>query len=638
MRVIGTAGHVDHGKSTLIKAISGIDPDRLREEKERGMTIDLGFAWITMPSGESVGIVDVPGHIDFIKNMLAGVGSVDAALFVVAADEGVMPQTHEHLDILDLLDVSAGIIAITKSDLAEDDEWLELVQEEVAETFSRTALANAPIIPVSATTRQGIPELITALDDILKKSPPRPDKGRPRLFIDRIFSISGFGTVVTGTLIDGHFTQGQEVEILPRTLKSRIRGLQSHKKRLEQVGPGARVAINLTGVSTSDLKRGDVITLPSWLEPSQLLDARLRCLDDAPRPLKHNQQVDIFTGAAEVSGHLRLLGTREIAPGEEGWVQLRLERRIPVVKGDRFIVRQPSPSLTVAGGVVVDPLPRRRHRRFRPELLKRLETLAHGTPEDLLLETLDRLGPVQVRSLLDQSTLAIGVLETALRTLLKKGSVFQLPRSDAPKPIANLKASKVLVASKVGWRNLSEQYRAILSTYHQANPLRMGMPRGELKSRLKLETGLYNKTIEQALADDLIRATDTAVWLAEHKPTFTSAQQQAMDALLKRFAKNPYGTPSFKESLVALGNDEEVLNALVEGGKLLRLSQDVLFLPETFDKFMDWLESYVSQNGSVTIAQVRDVLETSRKYALALLEYTDAQGITRRVGDERVLR
>ena len=638
MRVIGTAGHVDHGKSTLIKAISGIDPDRLREEKERGMTIDLGFAWITMPSGESVGIVDVPGHIDFIKNMLAGVGSVDAALFVVAADEGVMPQTREHLDILDLLDVSTGVIAITKSDLAEDEEWLELVQAEAAETFANTALGNAPIIPVSATTGAGIQELLATLDNILQKTPPRPDKGRPRLFVDRIFSISGFGTVVTGTLIDGHFSQGQEVEILPGGLKSRIRGLQSHKKKVERVGPGTRVAINLTGLSTGDLHRGDVITLPGWLEPSQLVDVRLRCLETAARPLKHNQAVDIFTGSTEVSGHLRLLGTREIAPGEEGWVQLRLDRRIPVVKGDHFIVRRPSPSLTIAGGVVVDPLPRRRHRRFRPALLKRLATLAHGAPEDLLLETLDRLGPVQVRALAAQSSLAIGPLETALRALLKSGDVFQLPRLDNPKPISNLKVSKVLVASKVGWRNLAERYRAVLSAYHQANPMRTGMPRGELMSKLKLETGLFNKTVQQAINEGLLQATETTVWLAEHTPTFTPAQQQAMDALLQRFIKNPYSTPSYKESLAALGNNEEALYAMIEGGTLLRLSPDVLFLPETFAKFTAWLNTYIAQNGSVTVAQVRDVFKTSRKYALALLEYTDAQGVTRRVGDERVLR
>ncbi|MFQ5576348.1 MAG: selenocysteine-specific translation elongation factor, partial [Anaerolineae bacterium] len=484
MRVIGTAGHVDHGKSTLVRAISGIDPDRLQEEKERGMTIDLGFAWLTLPSGEAVGIVDVPGHIDFIKNMLAGVGSVDAALLVVAADEGTMPQTREHLDILDLLQISTGVVAVTKADLAEDEDWLELVQADVAETLAGTCLADAPIIPVAATTGHGISDLLAALNATLKTSPPRPDKGRPRLFVDRIFTVSGFGTVVTGTLIDGQLSTGQDVEILPRRLKARIRGLQSHKKQVEQAGPGSRVAINLTGLGTDDLKRGDVVTLPGWLEPSQLVDVRLRCLPQTSRPLKHNQTVDVFTGAAEVRAHLRLLGAREIPPGHEGWVQLRLERRIPVVKGDRFIIRRPSPSTTIGGGVVVNPLPRRRHRRFRPQLLKQLETLAHGTPHELLLNALDRVGPIQVKALAAQTTLPAAQFEAALQHLLAGGQVFQLPRPTAPAPIPNPAASKVVVASNVGWRNLVEQYRRVLLAYHRANPLRQGMPHGELKSRL----------------------------------------------------------------------------------------------------------------------------------------------------------
>lgn len=638
MRVIGTAGHVDHGKSTLIQAITGIDPDRLREEKERGMTIDLGFAWLTLPSGEAVGVVDVPGHIDFIKNMLAGVGGIDAALLVVAADEGVMPQTREHLAILDLLDVSAGLVAITKADLAEDEDWLELVQADVAETIEGTALADAPIIPVSATTGQGVSELVAALDNLLKQSPSRTDKGRPRLLIDRVFTVSGFGTVVTGTLIDGRFTVGQEVEVLPQGFRSRIRGLQSHKTKVEQADPGSRVAINLTNISTDQLHRGDVVTLPDWLEPSQLIDTRLRCLPDAPRPLRHNQQVEVFAGSTEVIGYLRLLGKREIRPGEEGWVQLRLARRIPVVKGDHFIIRQASPSLTIGGGVVVDPLPRRRHRRFRPELIKRLETLAHGTPEDLLVETLDRLGPIQVRDVVRQSSLAMNVMETALQNLLKTGDILQIPQVNGHTHIPNPQASKVVVASKVGWRSLIGQLQGILSAYHQDYPLRMGMPRGELKSRLKLETGLFNKVIEQAQQEGLLQATETLVWLADHSPQFTPEQRWAMDALLARFRQNPFATPSTKESLAALDSNEDLLLALLETGKLLRLSADVLLLPETYEQFLDWLKTYIARNGSVTVAQVRDAFNTSRKYALSLLEYTDSQGITRRVGDERILR
>jgi len=645
MRVIGTAGHVDHGKSTLIQALTGIDPDRLREEKERGMTIDLGFAWLTLPSGEPVGVVDVPGHIDFIKNMLAGVGGIDAALLVVAADEGAMPQTREHLAILDLLEVSTGVVAITKADLAEDEDWLELVQADVAETLEGTSLAEAQIMPVSATTGRGVQALIDALDAVLKQSPAQTDRGRPRLLTDRVFTVSGFGTVVTGTLIDGHLTAGQEVAILPSGLRSRIRGLQSHKKKVDQIGPGSRVAINLSNISTAQIQRGDVITTPDWLEPSQLIDTRLRYLSDASRPLKHNQPVEVFTGSTEVAGNLRLLGRSEIRPGEEGWVQLRLQRRIPVVKGDHFIIRQASPSLTIGGGIVVDPLPRRRHKRFRPDLIKRLETLAEGTPEELLLDTLDRLGPIQARELVRQSPLSAQATETALGRLLKTEEIFQIPslRGQPEGPngagmIPNPQASKVVVASRAGWSQLIGQMEGILMGYHQAYPLRLGMPRGELKSRLNLETGLFNRVVEQAQQEALIQAVESTVWLADHKPQFSPAQQQAIDQLLAQFRQDPFATPSAKESLALLGNDEDLLLALLEMNTLLRLSADVLLLPQTYDEFVAWLTSFISQNNSVTVAQVRDAFNTSRKYALALLEYTDSQGLTRRVGDERILR
>lgn len=637
MRVVGTAGHVDHGKSTLVKVLTGIDPDRLREEKERGMTIDLGFAWLTLPSKEPIGIVDVPGHIDFIKNMLAGVGSVDAAILVVAADEGVMPQTREHLDILDLLHVSTGVVAITKADLAEDQDWLELVQADVAETLAGTVLSDAPIVPVATLERQGIPELLQTLTDVLAHSPTRPDKGRPRLFMDRIFTVSGFGTVVTGTLIDGVLNVGQEVEILPRRLKARIRGLQSHKKQVEQAFPGSRVAINLTGVSLDDVQRGDVVTLPDWLEPSQLVDTRLRCLPTALRPLKHNQEVAVFSGAMEATAHLRLLGTREILPEEEGWVQLRLTGRVPLVKGDRFIVRQISPSLTIGGGIVVDPLPRRRHRRFRPELISRLDTLAHGTSEDLLLETLDRLGPVQVRHLVEDSPLDLEATAAALGTLLNQDQAITIPQDETDNPVARPKIAKIVVASNIGWQRIVNQLDGTLATYHQAHPLRVGMPRGELRSRLQLETGLFNKVIAQADKETIIQVNEAYVWLSEHRPQLSQQQQTAVDTLLSQCKRHPFATPSMKESLTILNNEDELLTTLIETQQLIRLSPDVIILPDTFDKFSIWLKDYIIQEGSITVAQVRDAFDTSRKYALALLEYTDAQRITRRVGDARVL-
>ncbi|MCS7039851.1 MAG: selenocysteine-specific translation elongation factor, partial [Caldilineales bacterium] len=315
MKVIATAGHVDHGKSALVEALTGIHPDRLAEEQARGMTIDLGFAWMDLPTGEAVGIVDVPGHIDFIHNMLAGVGGIDAALFVVAADEGVMPQTREHLDILDLLEVERGVVALTKTDLIDDPDWLALVEEEVRDLLAPTRLAAAPIVPVSAHTGAGLDALRQALATVLAAAPPRPDLGRPRLPIDRVFTIAGFGTVVTGTLVDGSLRLGDEVVIVPGGIPARIRGLQTHKKKREVAVPGSRVAVNLTGVRPDQIERGRVLTYPNLLRETLRVDVRLRVLADAPAPLRHNMVVTFHSAAAETAGRLRLLEADELPPG-----------------------------------------------------------------------------------------------------------------------------------------------------------------------------------------------------------------------------------------------------------------------------------------------------------------------------------
>src|SRR6266542_3134206 len=316
MYTVGTAGHVDHGKSTLIEALTGIDPDRLREEKERGMTIDLGFAWLTLPSGREISIVDVPGHERFIKNMLAGVGGIDAALLVVAADEGVMPQTREHLDILTLLGIERGLVALTKKDLV-DPEWLELVSDETAEALKTTSLASAKIVPVSALGGDGLPDLLSALDALLEQTAPKRDVGRPRLPVDRVFSLGGFGTVVTGTLLDGSLKLGQELEILPSGLKTRARGLQSHKEKVELAPPGRRVAINLGGVSTEEVQRGDVVAAPGALNATSAVDVRLRLLPDAPRPLANATSIGFHTGTAEAVGKVTLLDRDARKPGAE---------------------------------------------------------------------------------------------------------------------------------------------------------------------------------------------------------------------------------------------------------------------------------------------------------------------------------
>jgi selenocysteine-specific elongation factor len=642
MHVIGTAGHVDHGKSTLVEALTGIDPDRLREEKEREMTIVLGFAWLTMPDGEPVGIVDVPGHQDFIRNMLSGVGGIDAALLVIAADEGMMPQTREHLAILDLLQVRGGVIALTKTDLVEDPEWLELVEADVTEQVEGTVLEDAPIVPVSAQTGQGLDALVSALATCLQEIPPRADVGRPRLSVDRVFSISGFGTVVTGTLIDGRFRLGQEVEILPSGHAARIRGLQMHKTKIEEALPGSRVAVNLVGVGRDEVSTGDVITIPGWLEPTRLVDAQLNYLADASRPLKHNAEVDFFCGAAEVPARVRLLGVETLAPGETGWVQIRLSSPAVVVRGDRFIVRRLSPSATVGGGMILDPAPQRRYRRFRPEVSQRLQTLAHGSPEEIVLQALARREPREVRALLSELSLPPESARHALQSMLHEGKALVLDDLDGEEIDLDQPGIHTrYVVSSDGWRRVREWVHGALTAYHTSYPLRKGMPREELRSRLleqlpELGGRLYNQIVTRALTEGLIEADDTSLWGTGHTVQFTSEQQSKIGALLHAFREAPYTTPSVSECTEQLG--DEVFYALLDDGVLVRINSDVVYTAEALKEMQERVAGLIRAQGSVTIAQVRDLLGTSRKYAVSLMEYLDQQQVTRRVGDARILR
>jgi selenocysteine-specific elongation factor len=642
MHVVGTAGHVDHGKSTLVEALTGIDPDRLREEKEREMTIVLGFAWLTLPNGSSVGVVDVPGHKDFIKNMLAGVGGIDAALLVIAADEGIMPQTQEHLDILNLIQVDGGVIALTKVDLVDDPEWLELVIADVMEQVEGTPLENAPIVPVSARTGEGLDRLVAELQACLANIPERADLGRPRLPIDRVFTVAGFGTVVTGTLTDGTLRTGQEVEILPSGRRARIRGLQTHKEKLDEAVPGSRVAINLTGIDRDEVLVGEVITLPGWMRPTVLVDVQLRYLPSVPQPLRHNTEVDFFSGAAEVPAHVRLLGTEVLSPGETGWAQLRLSQPVALVRGDRFILRWLSPSVTVGGGVVVDPAPGRRHRRFRPEVIERLETLAHGTPQEIVLQALESEQPCEARELVKRLTLPLEAIETALNQLLASGKVLIL--DDVERGLAELSrpdTSGRFVVSAFGWQEIEERVRAALSSYHQAYPLRRGMPREEMRSRLQerlpyLGGRLFNQVIALAVERGIVGQDEASIWLADHIVRLNADQQAKVDALVAHLGRSGYASPSVSDCVAQVG--EDVYAALVEGGTLIPLSEDVVYLSETVAEMQARVVAYLGEHSSVTIAEVRDLLGASRKYALALMEYLDEQRVTRRVGDMRVLR
>lgn len=640
MRVIGTAGHVDHGKSALVLAMTGIDPDRLREEKERGLTIDLGFAWLELPNGEPVGIVDVPGHKDFIENMLAGVGSIDAALFVVAADESVMPQTREHLAILDLLEIPTGVVAVTKIDLAESEDWLELVVDDVSDTLEGTVLEDAPIVLTSARTKQGLDELLSTLQDVLAQAQPRSstERGRPRLPIDRVFTISGFGTVVTGTLIEGSLKVGQEVEIQPQGLEARVRGLQTHKRKIEQAVPGSRVAVNLSGVDKDELLRGNVVTTPGWLHATTLVDVQLRYLPNVLRsgaklmwrPLRHNMKLKLYVGAAEVMARVRLLGQKTLPPGQTGWVQLELQESLALVKGDRFIVRIPSPSITVGGGIVVEPYPGRKHRRFRPQVVERLETLAEGSPPEIMLQVIERHGPASIQEMLRASRLDEEG-PAALVQLVEEGQVVLLTGEDEP----DIESKRELIVSHAWWSALMARVADKLSSYHQKFPLRKGMPREALRSGLKLEPKHFDAVMARAVAEEALVEERATVYLPSHAVRLDAEQKRQVEQLLARFNRQPYTTPSYKECVEAVG--EEVLGVLIDREELIQVSSDVVFLPETYVEMVSRIRAHIEREGSITLAQVRDLFGSSRKYAQGLMEHMDQIEVTKRVGDKRVL-
>ncbi len=615
MFVIGTAGHVDHGKSVLIKALTGIDPDRLREEKERGMTIDLGFAWLKLPGGQEVGVVDVPGHERFVRNMLAGVGGIDLALLVVAADEGIMPQTREHLAILDLLDITKGIVVITKRDLV-DEELLSLVKLEVEDLIKSTSLDGSPVVAVSAAKGEGMAELVSVMDKVLATAKPKKDIGKPRLMIDRSFTIAGSGTVVTGTLVDGSLEVGQEVEILPSRLKSRLRGLQTHKTHVEVASPGSRVAANLSGIATSQLERGDVLTKPGWLVPTTRLDVRLRMLLNLTHPLRHGTTVGFFTGAAEVNAKVHLLEKEKLGSGDISWGQFTLAKPVALVKGDHFIIR--SPMDTLGGGVIVDAIAPR-HRRFWANVIKNLRVRTEGSVDDMVSAILEANQPLGLETL---------AVQCSLNTDEMLGVVNRL--AGERKVVVAGQRKQILVFTNSGWEQLVKRSEAVVKNYHDKFPTRTGIPKGELGSKLKLPTS--SPVLQKFFEDGILGESGSAVHLPSHRVQASHEQQEKMSKFLSALKSNPYSPPGD----IAL--EPDLLNLLIEQQQVVKVSEGVIFASDAYNEMVGKVIDYAKTKGKITLAEVRDLLGTSRKYAQALLEYMDEKKITRRVGDERILR
>ena len=620
MYVIGTAGHVDHGKSTLVEALTGIDPDRLREEKERGMTIDLGFAWLQLPSGNETSIVDVPGHERFVNNMLAGVGGIDLALLVVAADESVMPQTREHLAILDLLRVERGLVAVTKQDLVDDD-WLELVVADVEETLEDTVLEGASIYPVSAMTGEGLPELIGAIDSMLDDTPPKRDVGRPRLPIDRAFTISGFGTVVTGTLIDGKIATGQDVSLVVAGKATRIRGLQTHKKGQTEAQPGTRVAANIINVSQDEVARGEVLTTEGWLRPTDAMDVRLRVITDAPHALRHNMFVTVHTGSSEVVGRLRLLERDTLEPGESGWAQIKLDAPLAVVKGDYYVIR--SNRTTLGGGNIVETHARR-HRRRDAQTIERLAMMELGSTQDVLLKTIETSEPSEFGELINRANMDADTVKSGLEAMAADSLIVPLGS-------ANIGRGSVLFTAG-GWNGVIEKSQQALEAYYRQFPLRRGAPKEELRSRLGMTAQVFNLAFARLQQQEVVEEDGALARLPGYEPTLSDEQNERVDAYIRTLESEPFSPPTDAPP------DDEVLNLLDEQGRVVRVSETVVYSAAAYTEIVEIISEYIRENGEISVANVRDVLGTSRKYALALMDYMDHKRITRRVGDTRVLR
>lgn len=624
MHVVGTAGHVDHGKTALVRALTGINPDRLREEHEREMSIDLGFAWVTLPDGREVGFVDVPGHRDFIDNMLAGIGGIDAALLVVAADEGIMPQTQEHVAILDLLEVDRCLAVLTKVDLVQEEGWVDLIAEEIDHLLASTSLAGAKIVSVSAKTGQGLPELQDELVRLLDDTPQRRDLGRPRLGVDRSFTMTGFGTIATGTLIDGELEVGDEVVVLPGGSRARIRGLQTHRTSRERAIPGSRVAVNLSGVDAEDIQRGDVIAHPDQDEPTTLLDVQVRVLQNAPGEIVHDQEVKLFLGSAQRMARVRILGAAaKLRSGERGWLQLLLADPLVARFGDHYILRRPSPPSTLAGGRVADPHPGQRHRKRDDQVLRRLQAKMEGTSEDRLLQALDQVRPLTLGQAMERVSLPAGEAEAIAGRLVEAGDLVELPGSER------------LLLSRSGWQELRERVASILKAYHRQNPLRAGIGQEELREKMGLAQRPFSAVLRRLADEEAVRNLGKEVADTEFEVALSPAQREKVEALLADYSEYPFTPPTATEARSRVGPD--LYHLLIRNGGLTEVSDEIVFASDAFADMLERIGELISENGPQTVAQIRDHLGSTRKFVLPLLEELDRRGFTIREGDKRSL-
>ncbi len=618
--ILGTAGHIDHGKSALVKALTGIDPDRLKEEKERGITIDLGFADLSYPDGLMIGIVDVPGHERLVRNMLAGAGGIDLVLLVIAADEGIMPQSREHLYICDLLKIKSGLIVITKADLVESD-WLELMKDEVKNFVKGTFLENAPVVSVSSKTMLNIDVLKEEIWKVALKVEPKPTKGLFRLPIDRVFTLKGFGTVITGTALSGSISVDDVVEILPSNLKSKVRGLHSHGKPIQTAYAGQRVAVNLQGVEKEELKRGDAVVAPGRFIPTKIIDAKTELLQDSPE-LKNKSLVHFHLATSETIARVILYGRNELKAGETGFCQFRLQDPVVSTSGDRYIIRRFSPVETIGGGEIYDPLPPKRKQKDIHEILMTFEKGSLSGKISLKVLQSGLYG-ISVMALEGWIKAEIPAIREAIETMKKNGLLLVI--------------EDVLI-HRTFFDHFRERVLKSLKDFHTKNPLKPGMPKEELRSTFKIDPRLFSGLI--ASLKDIVMEKEI-IRLKTFSTVLSQAEETQKSKIIDLLQKNEFQPPSKEELSQSLKLDQkhlsDILKLMVKEGNLVRISDSMYLTSSAYNKMIAALRNFFGKKPEMTVAEFRDILATTRKYALPILEYLDSNKITLRVGDIRKL-
>lgn len=630
--ILGTAGHIDHGKTSLIKAVTGTNTDRLKEEQLRGITIELGFASLDLPSGRHLGIVDVPGHEKFVKNMVAGATGIDMVAMVIAADEGVMPQTREHMEICSLLGIEHGLIALTKIDMIDAD-WLELVQEDISEFVAGTFLEDKAIVPVSSASGEGIDAFVAALDDLSGRIPERSSSNLFRLPVDRVFTMKGFGTVITGSLLSGKVKIGDNVMIYPSGIPSKVRGMQVHGESVEAAHSGMRTAINFQGLERASIERGQVLSTANALLPSYMVDVSLHYLESNKKKIKNRSRVRFHTGTSEIMGNLILLEQEDLRPDEDTVAQIRLDEPVAVVRDDRFVLRSYSPVRTIGGGQVLNPVPEK-HKRFRSEVVEGLKGLLTHEAEDIIAYHVMAAGVrgVSFSALLIMTNLSEKLLEKYLQGMLSRKDAIQIDKEQR------------LFVHKTGFGGLQKNMSAHLQGYHDKNPLKEGMPKEELKSKLPTTAGtrIFTMALNQMTADKAIVQEGDSVKLTTHKVSLGADQAGMKKKISGIYLENGLQPPYFKEVVNTLDFDpshaRDVLMLLVAEKVLIKAKEDLYFHAEPMRGLKEKLIAYLQVNGEITTPQFKEMTQATRKYVIPLLEYFDANHVTLRVGDSRKLR